>query len=184
MRISGFGRSILKIQGVPGRNDGTVIKGHKMKSRFEIVMAIPAELAWVAAGEKFGETGQWTSFLDSSHMEGAVEVGGYRVCIDGKKTLTEQLTKFDPVNMVLEYELTGGRPPILKSAKNHWFVESLGPNRSKLVMIPTMEFKWWAVFLKPVLLLSIRVILPKVLEEFKHWAETGEAHPRKKARAA
>ncbi|MBL4788427.1 MAG: SRPBCC family protein [Kordiimonadaceae bacterium] len=155
-----------------------------MTTIFQIELDIPAERAWVAVGEKFGDTGLWTSFLDSSYMEGEVGVGGQRVCVQGKKKLTEHLTKYDPQTMTLEYELIGGRPAIVKFAGNRWTVVPLGSQRSKLTMSPTSQLRWWALPLAPVMSLVLRAILPKVLEEFKCWAETGELHPRKKAKTA
>lgn len=152
-----------------------------MKKTIQIELAISAELAWIAFGEKFAETGQWTSALDSSHMVGELAIGGYRVCTLNGNELTEQITKFDADNMTLEYELISGRPIIIKSGKNRWSVKPLGPNRCTLFMSPTIEVKWWAVIVIPILSLGLKANLSKVMEEFKYWAETGEVHPRKKA---
>jgi Polyketide cyclase / dehydrase and lipid transport len=153
-----------------------------MKKRFQVELDISAEHAWIAIGEKFGETGQWTSLLDSSHLEGELTEGGYRVCIQGKKRLTENITRYDPENMTLEYELITGRPPIVKSAKNFWSVKSLEKNRSKVLMCPDIELKWWAIWLFPMMSLGLNASLSKVMEELKYWAETGNVHPRKKAK--
>jgi hypothetical protein len=153
-----------------------------MKKLYEIEVDLPAKVVWVAACENFGETGQWTSFLDSSYLEGDVSGGGYRVCLQGRKKFTEHITKFDAENMLLEYELINGRPVIIESARNCWSVVPLGAERSKLIMSPIIVLKWWAKFLKPMLNLGLSGTLPKVLEEFKYWAETGDVHPRKKSK--
>ncbi|MEX0299310.1 MAG: SRPBCC family protein [Kordiimonas sp.] len=154
-----------------------------MNKVFEIELNISAEQAWVAVGEKFGETGQWTSLLDSSYLEGQLAPGGYRVCMQKNKKLTERITQFDPENMKLEYELIDGRPPIVQSAGNSWSIMSLGSKCCLVSMRPEISMKWWAVLLTPLLWLGLNTSLPKVLEEFKHWAETGTVHPRKKAMA-
>lgn len=148
---------------------------------FEITLDIPAREAWTAIGEKFGETGQWTSALDSSHMIGDVAEGGHRVCIQGQKTLTEKVINYDNENMSLEYELVEGRPAIVESAFNNWSVKSTGPDTCLVTMRPVTKLKWWALPMTPVLAIGLNSILPKVLEEFKHWAETSEVHPKKLA---
>ncbi len=155
-----------------------------MKNVYQIELDIPAEQAWVAIGEKFGETGQWTSLLDSSFMEGELAPGGCRVCLQKNKKLTEEITKFDPENMELKYELVMGRPPIVKSAGNSWSITPLDPRRCQVSMCPHITMKWWAVILTPLLWFGLNTSLPKVLEEFKYWAETGTVHPRKRAQAA
>lgn len=152
-----------------------------MKKRFEVELNIPAKQAWIEIGEKFGDTGQWTSTLDHSYLQGKLTEGGHRVCIKGKNRLTEHLTKYDPDNMFLEYELIEGRPPIVKSAANRWSVEPLGSRCCKVVMEPNIELRWWAMWLFPMMSLGLNSILVKVMKEFQHWVETGEVHPRKKA---
>ena len=152
-----------------------------MQKLFQITLDIPASEAWVVVGDKFGETGQWTSLLDSSHLEGALSEGGYRVCHQGKKTFTEQITSFDPEHMRLEYELVKGRPPIIKSARNSWCVTPVSETTSQMSMNPNITLHWWALWLTPLLSFGLNRDLKKVMEEFKYWAETGKVHPRKKA---
>ncbi len=149
---------------------------------FEIELDISAQKAWELVGEKFGETGQWTSELDSSYMVGETGEGGHRVCKQGKKTFTEHLLKYDPDIMALEYELIEGRPAIIASAGNQWVIQPLGANRCKLVMSPVFKPHWWAFFMAPLISLGLKGPINRVLEEFKHWAETGELHPRKVAK--
>jgi hypothetical protein len=44
-----------------------------------------------------------------------------------------------------------------------------------------MTPKWWARPLSPLMRLGLGWTLKRALEEFKHWAETGDPHPRKAA---
>ena len=152
-----------------------------MQKQYSVSLAAPALTAWAAVSERFGDTGQWTSFLDSSHLDGDIAVGVERVCIQKGKTLTEKITKIDTVNYVLEYDLIQGRPFFLKAASNRWEVVSTGVNSCSLIMSPIFTPKWWGHPMMPVMLFSLKFILPKVLEEFKYWVETGDIHPRKKA---
>lgn len=156
-----------------------------MAKTYEIGLEIPANKAWSAISQKFGAAGQWTSLLKGSWMEGDVAVGGRRVCeqLNGNRAV-ERIVRLDQAAMILEYELTEGGPPILKSASNIWAAIAVGPNRSKVVMRPSLRLKWWATPLQPLLWFGLNRDLPKVLEEFRYWAEKGEAHPRKQALAA
>ena len=155
-----------------------------MRKEHSIEINKSAAEVWALIGDRFGDTGLWTSQLDSSHMVGEVDEGGHRVCKIGTKTLTENLTLFDPQNLVLEYDLIEGRPPIISTASNRWSVTALGPNRSRVTMRPDTKLKWWAGFLGPLIRSVTGKILAKVLEELKFWVETGEVHPRKKAQDA
>ncbi len=152
-----------------------------MKNSFEIDLNASAETVWNAVRNNFGEAGQWTSLLDSSHMVGAVSVGAHRVCQQGKKQLTEHITAIDEGRMVLHYELIEGRPNFIARAQNAWTVTALGPDQSRVTMRPVMTLKPWAFFMGPLLAMGLRGPLTKVLEEFKYWVETGEIHPRKRA---
>lgn len=153
-----------------------------MKKKFQLELDVSAEQAWVAVGDKFGETGQWTSLLDSSRMEGDIAVGGCRVCLDGRRTFTEHITAFDAKNMTLEYELVTGRPFIIKSARNSWSIRPLSSNSCLVIMKPSIELKWWAICMLPVLSLGLSSTLKKVMEELEYWVERGIVHPRKKAK--
>ncbi|GLQ17361.1 SRPBCC family protein [Maritalea porphyrae] len=153
-----------------------------MKMKFSIDIDVPAEKSWHKLCDGFGNTGEWTSLLDSSAMIGDVEPGSHRECHIGKKVLTENITHVDNLAMRIDYDLIKGRPAIVNAARNSWRVTSLGPNRSRVTMSPNMVMKWWAKPMGPLLVLGLNQTMPKVLEEFKFWAETGRVHPRKAKR--
>jgi len=153
--------------------------------KFETVVDVPTKVVWRAVVEKFGETGQWTSLLLSSKMEGDVAVGNRRVCVQTSGgVVAERITKIDNDNMVLKYDLTEGAPKVVSYGGNTWSVTPVGGNKSIVAMQPNLKLKWWAVPMRPMLVLGLKSSMPKVLEEFKFWVETGEVHPRKRAMAS
>lgn len=150
-----------------------------MKLQFFIDIEVPAEKAWHELSEGFGDTGKWTSLLDSSVLIGEAKAGSHRECRIGKKILTENITRLDHTAMQIDYDLIQGRPLIVRTAQNSWQVTRLGAQRSRVTMQPNMVMAWWALPLAPLLILGLKQSMPTVLEEFKHWAETGRVHPRK-----
>lgn len=152
-----------------------------MQKTFEINLDISAPKAWIAIAEQFGELGQWTSLLTSSHMQTKMELGGKRVCMIKDQEINEIVTELDPDNMTFAYEATKGLPPFMKTGSTQWTLTRLAGNKSLVTAISRFELAWWALPLTPLLLLGIKASFNKVMREFKHWAETGEVHSDKKA---
>lgn len=152
-----------------------------MKKSRTVELNISAERAWEAIGNRFGDNGLWASSLTSSHLTGDLAEGVERICMNKEHETVEKLTLYNPQNMVLAYEITSDLPPIIKTAKNRWSVKSLGANKSSMTSEVTSDLVWWATPLSPLMTMAVSSILTKAMDELKHWAETGEQHPRKKA---
>lgn len=152
-----------------------------MKKSRTVELNISAERVWEAIGNRFGDNGLWAASLTSSHLMGDLAVGVNRVCMNKQQKIVERLNLFDAKKMHLAYEITSDLPAIVKTAKNHWSVKSLGANRSSMTAEVTSDLVWWATPLSPLMTIAVSGILTKAMDELKHWAETGEQHPRKKA---
>ena len=152
-----------------------------MRQRFQIELDVDANIAWAAISQRFGDTAHWTSLLEQSHLEGELGCGGRRVCCNRISVYVEEISAFDEAGMSLEYELTEGKPVIIERAINTWSIESSEQGNCILTMQPDIRLYWWSRPLAPFVRLGLRVQLRKVLEEFKHWIETGRVHPRKAA---
>lgn len=152
-----------------------------MKKSRTVEMNISAARAWEAIGNRFGDNGLWAASLTSSYLTGDMVIGVNRVCMNKLQKIVERLTSFDSGNMSLSYEIITDLPVIIKNAKNHWSVKSLGANRSSMTAEVTSDLVWWAAPLSPLMSIAVNGILTKAMDELKHWAETGEQHPRKKA---
>ena len=152
-----------------------------MKQKFQIEIDVDASVAWAAISQRFGDTAHWTSLLEQSHLEGELGCGGRRVCWNNGAMFVEEISAFDEAGRSLEYELTEGKPVIIERAVNTWSVEVSGQGKCMLTMQPDIRLYWWSRPLAPFVRLGLSVQLRKVLEEFKHWIETGRVHPRKAA---
>lgn len=152
-----------------------------MKKSKTVILDLSATQAWEAIGNRFGDNGIWAASLTSSRLSGDLEVGVERICMNKQHETIEKLTSFDAKNMELSYEITSKLPNFIKTAKNHWSVKSLGINKSSMTSTVTSDLVWWAKPLSPLMSFAISGILTKAMDELKHWAETGQQHPRKKA---
>lgn len=150
-----------------------------MRLHFSTNIDAPATEVWHKLSYGFGETGQWTSLIDSSAMIGEPGVGAHRECRIGNKVLTEHITRMDHNHMIVDYDLVKGSPPIVKKGSNQWSVVTLSERSCRLEMTPNIQMKWWAAFLGPLVVMGLKKSMPTVLEEFKHWVEKGHPHPRK-----
>lgn len=150
------------------------------KSR-TIEVNLPADKLWQAMGERFGDNGLWAASLTSSHLTGKLEVGVNRVCMNKTQETVEELTMFSPEKLELAYRITSDLPAIIKNASNHWSIKPIGTDKCLVTSHVKSDLVWWAMPLNPLMSLAIGGILAKAMDEFKHWAETGEQHPRKKA---
>lgn len=151
-----------------------------MRKTKTVLLNVSAEQAWEAIGNRFGDNGLWAASLTSSYLTGDLEVGVSRICMNKDHKTVEELTQYDSEHMELSYHITSDLPFFIKTAKNHWSVKSLGPNKSSMTSEVTSDLAWWALPLTPLMSLGIDGILTKAMDELKHWAETGEQHPRKK----
>ncbi|NRA88081.1 MAG: SRPBCC family protein [Rhizobiales bacterium] len=152
-----------------------------MKKTKTILLDLSAEQAWDVVGNRFGDVGLWAASLTSSHLNGELNIGTSRVCINKQQEIVEKITMFNPDKMELAYEITSALPAFIKTAKNHWSIKPLAANRTAVTTVVTSDLAWWAFFLTPLMSFAIGNILTKALVELKYWAETGEQHPRKKA---
>lgn len=137
-----------------------------------------AAQVWDVVGNGFGKVAEITSVLNASHLDGPLEVGSARVCINAQnQRISERLTQFDPAQRVLAYDGDDGFPSWITKASNHWEVKALGPNAARLTLSPDIDVKWWIKPILPLMGFGVRKILDTFLREVKHYCETGNRHP-------
>lgn len=155
------------------------MKHSKSGIEVSIDIDVSALRLWDVVGTNFGEVAEITSVLNASHLEGKLEVGGARVCINPQnQRIVEQLTVFDPVKRRLSYDGVDGFPSWITKAANHWAVEDAGENKSRFVIRPDIQVRWYFKPVWPLMRLGVRAILNKFAQEVKYYAETGQRHPR------
>lgn len=151
------------------------------KSGLEMTIEIDssADHLWEILGKGFGDVANITTVLNASHLDGALTVGGNRVCITPQnQRITERLTVFDPAARVLAYDGVDGFPSWVKKAGNHWEISENGSNATRFTITPSLEVVWWIKPVLPLMLVGVRRILRQFLAEVKYFAETGQHHPK------
>lgn len=150
----------------------------------------PAADVWRVIAHEFAQIDQWASFItDSEAIEGlappaGATVGG-RAFSGAFGDVQEGFTYYDEQAMRFGYTGIGDPPAFIKESENNWVVCALGPNEAVVESRAEMEFDFFpGLFLKPVIKMQIGRMLPKLLEELKHYVEHGQPHPRKVAAAA
>lgn len=155
------------------------MKHSKSGIEISIDVDVSAERLWDVVGNNFGEVAEITSVLNASHLEGKLEVGGARVCINPQnQRIVEKLTVFDPTTYRLAYDGVDGFPSWVTKASNHWVVEDSDESKSRLIMQPDIQLRWYFKPIWPLMRLGVRAIIKKFAEEVKYYAETGKRHPR------
>ena len=148
----------------------------------EITINAPSHEVWGIVGENFADVATWASGVYASRMiHGADRVGpgSTRSCDTFMGTVEETLIEFDHDQRRLVYEAARGMPFFMRKAINRWSVHAAGSAASivrmhaTLDLVPIIGKIMWTI-----LALFIRRRIP-VLEDLKHFAETGNVHPRK-----
>jgi hypothetical protein len=162
-----------------------------MKTHNEIIIEASAERVWSAVGDRFMEMGEWAAPVTSSCPIGTREpgVGAVRLCshaavgpIKGG-VVKERLTRFEPAEMLLEYEAVEGLPGFIARASNVWRVERVDDQRCHVSVRSTVTLRALGkVFACPIQW-QLEVVGARVTEELKFFVEQGRPHPRELAAA-
>ena len=151
----------------------------KSKLEMSIEIGASADHLWNILGNGFGEVAEITTVLNASHLEGPLGTGGTRVCINPQnQRIAEQLTTFDPDTHTLAYDGIDGFPSWVRTAGNHWQIKETGPNSARFTIKPTLTVAWWISPVLPLMLMGVRPILRKFMNEVKYFAEHGTPHPK------
>jgi uncharacterized membrane protein len=150
----------------------------------ETVIEKPAAAVWDIVGNRFGQAYEWASLLNHSTGHGAPlsgQVCEARTCdVKGMGNIKERLVEFDPERHVLRYEVTKGFPFFVRRGVNHWQISGLGATRCRVTTTASLTTKGIVGFMMaPMMRMQMSRMLRSMLEDLKHYAETGQPHPRK-----
>jgi hypothetical protein len=101
-------------------------------------VAAPAESVWWFVGEKYGDIGAWAPGLESSFLEGELDLGAVRVCRTRASwpfvagTVRERLITFDRGTMTLAYRAFEGLPGFMEHRYSRWTITALSPERCQV----------------------------------------------------
>lgn len=155
-----------------------------MKVRNEIVIKKSANEVWKVMGNGFAEIHLWASFFKDSKPSGASKFAGIDfsardTIVEGGKN-THTLDVFDSENHVLSYTVTAGAPPFADKAEARWALETLDDSSCKASILVNMELKEMVPAEKAAEVSKwLSQSADNMLEEMKHYLETGNLHPRK-----
>jgi len=154
-----------------------------MKITTEIIINKPTLDVWEIAGNQFGSAHIWASAL--THTEGSGRKMTEQVCesrtcdIKGMGRIHERLLEFDAKNFVLTYEVTNGFPFFVERGINRWMMTPEGSvtRLQSVAEITTRGFV--GTLMAPLMKMQMKRLMHRLLEDLKHYVETGVPHPRK-----
>ena len=142
----------------------------------DIEVAASSDDVWSILSDEFGEISSWAArMLDSKADDSLAELGGRHVTTVEYGPATETLYRRDAERRSLGYWVTGPNlPPPLSDVQTEWRVTERGANSS-------VELRFLGVVtpleMQPMLEERLATGITPLLEELKHYAETGEPHP-------
>jgi hypothetical protein len=150
----------------------------------ETVIEAPAAAVWDIVGDRFGQAHEWASLLNHSAGHGAPLSGRVREArscdVKGMGNIQERLVEFDPERHVVSYEVTKGFPFFVRRGVNHWQISGLGATRCRVTTTASLTTKGIVGFMMaPMMRMQMAGMMRTMLEDLKHYAETGQPHPRK-----
>lgn len=158
-----------------------------MKIKTEITIQKNAGEAWEVMGNQFAQIDQWASFFKSSVPAGEAKFPeldySERISELPSGQATHSLDTFDAQRHELSYTVTAGATPFSKLTRAIWAVE---PTENgciasiEVIIEPKMELPEEKA--KEVTLFLTNTG-NEMLEDFKHYVETGQPHPRKAEQA-
>lgn len=154
----------------------------------KIVIEQSTEKVWEIIADDFTNISKWASAIayssDNPNLKTKLDDAptGGRVCsapLFGE--VRETLTHFDNQKKYFRYEASAEKlPTYIKTIANNFSLEALGHNRTELTTRVELELKPFPGYLlAPLMRLQMNRMAAQVLDELKHYAETGELHPHK-----
>jgi hypothetical protein len=152
-----------------------------------VIIQAPADTVWQVVGAQFDRIGEWATAIPASTAAPAgpttagAPVAG-RVCHTGVRLVphvTETIIGYDAAGRTLTYQASG-MPAFVTTARNRWHITPIGDNASRVTYAGQFETRgivgrlarWWILAL-------INRTGRHVLDDLKHYIETGTPSPRK-----
>ena len=155
-----------------------------MNVKNEIEIKKSAKDAWEVMGSGFAKIHVWASFFKDSKPAGEpkfaeIDFSAREVIVEGGEN-THSLDVFDAENHVLSYTVTAGAPPFADKAEAQWALQIIDENTCKAYISVNMQLKDIVPTEKASEVSSwLNQSADNMLEEMKHYIETGELHERK-----
>ena len=142
----------------------------------DIDIAAPADQVWTILDGQFGSISAWAARMLDSRVDDALgELGGRQVVTVEYGPATETLYLRDSETRTLGYWVTGATlPPPISQVQTEWRVTDVdGASRVQVRFLAVVT----PPEMQPMLEETLRGGLTPLLDELRHFAETGEPHP-------
>lgn len=148
----------------------------------------PVSKLWQIMATDYVKVSEWTSTVSASKPNDAVTTTlegaptGGRVCTaPGFGDIKETITHFDEKSKTFSYKAdASGMPGFVKGLGNTWSFRKLGPNKTEVAMRIQVDLNAFpGALMAPLMRAQMGRVGKITLEELKHYAETGQLHPRK-----
>lgn len=142
-----------------------------------IEVAAGADQVWAILSDQFGDVATWAArMLDSTNDATLGDLGGRQVVTVEYGPASETLYRRDAENRSLGYWVEGpSLPAPISNVQTEWRVAAAGDAAS------TVSIRFLAVVspaeMQPMLEDLLGAGMTPLLEELKHYAETGQPHP-------
>jgi hypothetical protein len=154
-----------------------------MQNSYTIEIDRPAAHVWSILSDNFAHLGDWATAVPSSRPD---DSGEGRICetpFRGFGEVKEVLLEHDEAAMTYTYTASSV-PRWLGVPKNSWFVKALGEDRCQAGFKPDIETTPLGKIAFRLSGLKLEELADGVLNDLKHFAETGEPSPSKQASLA
>ena len=146
---------------------------------------VPADRLWAVFGEAYPEIGTWSSGVFASKAcEGSGPGGAKfqgRICETNFGKLTETVTAYDPSARKITYLVKGEKMPgFVKRMENNWQFKDPGNGKGEITMRLNGDLAFpMNILMGWMMKIQLKKDLRGNIEDLIHFAENGQAHPRK-----
>lgn len=144
-----------------------------------------AKDVWSILADDYGGIGKWASGVNASEGVGN-PIGGSncsgrqcKISATGFSDTEEKILTYNKDNFILQYQLVHGLPGFVKNAINTFILTPV-KDETKVNVNTIMDATGIpGMLMKGFMSRSTQKVLNHMLEELKHYIETGNVHPRK-----
>lgn len=159
-------------------------KERTMEIDQEIIINKPIEEVWEILGNQYSDAYKWASGLYHSEGYGRPVLEGTscssRACETSFGNLKEEIRVFDAENYQLSYEVMEGFPSFVKSGVNNWYLTEIEPGKTKVdIRFRGVTTGLMGAIMRPVMKRQLSSTLEDIVEDFRHYVETGMPSPHK-----
>ena len=144
------------------------------------------DAVWDILGPNYVRAGDWASSVYvSGARPGTPKVAGApaagRTCETSLGPFTETIEAYDPARRHVAYSATGDKMPgFMRGLRNAWTVRPASGGGSEVEMELNADIAFpFNILMGPMMKMQFGRVLKEATQELKHYAETGQPHPRK-----